>query len=152
LGFHVLFSALRFTLRFAEAVEVDDLPCIIVGQVEEAGDGLAGDALPVEFPHPFDVPRGGADPVLPALEVRDSNGIWREIWRSGHQDTRKLVESLYGGFYGGCGGTGRRRFIDLGFDQLGPVLNDHVHFLGAHHDVLEAEVIGVAINSDNLGV
>lgn len=84
MGFHALFSALRFTLRFAEAVEVDDLPCIIVGQVEQAGDGLAGDALPVEFPHTLDVPRGGADPVLPALEVRDRNGIWREVWGPSH--------------------------------------------------------------------
>jgi len=84
LGFHALFSALRFTLRFAETVEVDDLPCIVVGQVEQAGDGLAGDALPVEFPHPFDVPRGGADPVLPALEVRDRNWIWREVWGPSH--------------------------------------------------------------------
>ena len=55
-----------------------------VGQVEQAGDGLAGDSLPVEFPHPLDVPRGGADPVLPALEVRDRNGIGRKVWGPSH--------------------------------------------------------------------
>ena len=127
------------------------MPCIVVGQVEQSGDRLAGDALPVEFPHPLDVPRGGADPVLPALEVRDRNGIWREIWRSGHRDTQKLVESLYGGFYGGWSGTGGRLGIELGLNQAGPVLDDHVHFLRVEHDVLKAEMIGVAIDGDNLG-
>lgn len=167
MGFHALFSTLRFTFRFTEAIEVTDLPCIIVGQVEQAGDGLARDALPVEFPHSLDVPRGGADAILPALEIRDRNGIWREIWRLSHRNTQELVESLYGGFYGGWSGTGscrrgggRRGFHccvnfgdpDLVFDALGPVIHDQLHFLVADHDVLVAEVVGVTINSDDLGL
>ena len=108
--------------------------------------------MPIEFPHPFDVPRGGADAILPALEVRDRNGIRRNVWRLSHRDTQKLVQSLYGGFYGGYGGTGGRLGSDLVFDALGPVLDDQVHFFAADHGILVAEMIGVTIDGDNLGI
>ena len=71
-------------MRFTEAIEINDLPRIVVGQVEETGDRLARDAFPVEFPHPLNVPRGGADAVLPSLEVRDGDRVWRKVRRTGH--------------------------------------------------------------------
>lgn len=81
-GFHGLLAGL--TRRFADPVEVADLPRITMGDVEEPSDTDAGDSRPVKLPHSLDVPWGRPRPILPPGPIPDWGWVWRDVRRAAH--------------------------------------------------------------------